>query len=924
MRKLDLVLVALSAPFLFAGTAGAQTLTDAELDGKKFMHSKTFEGAGSGGWARDDIEIEGVFGVGGLDAKTLYRWLRAAPETREPLRGSLFSDANNYRELRRSSNCEAFSIGFPIDEIPWDADKHRVREDNPLVWVAIESDRFAIDERRNRRVLSLGADLMDDVYYDTAAFQLLGEKMSIRGRKRWDSPTEARRILIGLKRDGDVDGSGLKSVAKTDIRNDGASPAEIAQLDDAVRAGFTEWGTREPAVPVRELYERLRTRGVLPSSPGFKDVLLLEAKLLVRSIRSRYHLNEVSLSALTSLHKLGIERMNAIVALATAARTAGAIPAARDADVAALEARIRGIADRTLVAERARPKLRAVDPSFDATAASVAAYMPDAPLLAAPSSLEDLAKREVELRKRQVVAEAVSDLYHEVANLNEGGNGIVGAIGGISNPESPRRLITRATDRALEPHAEWFVEWQKAKDPKKNGPKTTYDPFVEIHAAIATSASERDAYNAFGQQQKAGGGGRWRDFAPLDASAFEALGAQLKNEQLRVWSRQIEAAGTAARGLWFDQARQFYVPSSRRETGNFIIDTMDFTSIYTADAATTTDASGQPKPVDASMELDEAKLVHAVLVNEGQIELTSVGPYTKRLRELGNAHENARVFMKWATSESLAGANDAAGYKAAFDTLRAKTDDQLRADLDRLNAFARQAGARPFDPEDLRALLPQLLTPAVRDGAIDANVGVGFAGAKLVLDQYRDFLKVVARLKEKKVMDVLKAARDPGTPEPALTWTATDGGKGEIGLGILRARAGVPAPTPTTAAATTTDALAAADNHAIAKASPVARGTTYTKLKIERRERDWYKLDLKAGETATFTIKFDSKNGAGDLNLSLYGAAGSGPGAVVLATSEGTGDVETIAFSSPVARAVWLRVRGARATVAADYVLEVR
>ena len=50
-------------------------------------------------------------------------------------------------------------------------------------------------------------------------------------------------------------------------------------------------------------------------------------------------------------------------------------------------------------------------------------------------------------------------------------------------------------------------------------------------------------------------------------------------EQLKLAARQIEASGTAYRTLWFDEAREFYVPESGRQTWNFLIDTVDATAM---------------------------------------------------------------------------------------------------------------------------------------------------------------------------------------------------------------------------------------------------------------------------------------------------------------------------------------------------------
>ncbi len=870
MRRLSPLLV-----LFIASVAYAQpnpTLTDAELAGKKFMHRKTFENAPGGGWARDDVELEAVLGVTGLDAKRLYEILRSDPDNGNPLRGSLFSDNNVYRELRRHANMEAFSAGFPLDEIPWTADAHAIREANPHVWLTIEDDRFEVDERTNKRRLSVGTDIMDDVYYDTKDWTLLGNKMSIRSRKRWDTPTDARRILIGLKRDGDVT-NGFKNVSKTDIRNDGASAEDLAGFDDAMRTGMVSWdGSPEPAVPLKELYERLDAKGLLPDSPTFKGVLQLEPKTVLRSVRSRYHLNEVSTSDLLAIYKLGGERLTALAKASADARAAGIVPAASEAAALAFERKVARTLDRSLIAERAAAKLQAIDPAFVISATTIAAYMPDAPKLSAPSSIDDLVRRRGELEKRRVVAETISELYHELAkDLDDGSS------------NSLRRVITNSLDRTAEDHAELYVEWRKSLATNL-GPKTTYDPFVPLW-----NANQLADYNAFGLAQRAANVRKFRNFEALDAAGFANLRAQLENERARIWGRQIEAAGTAARGLWFDQARAFYVPESRRETSNFIIDTMDFTMAYTADVW-----DGVPEADrNAAHELDESKLINAVLVNEAQIELLAGGEYVKRVQILSSAHDRARDFMKKANAASLA--TDDAGYKALFDSLRAKNDADLTAELKRIGVA--------LEPDQFReGILPTLLTNEIRDGAVNKDVAVALEGAKFVFDEYQAMQAKVAKMKEDKVREVL---RDAGAPNN-IGWAPTAGGKGELALAIVRDREAAANPPPVSVGFV--NAFEGADNHTIGTASQLERKTYSGKL--AKNERDYYKLRLKAGESIKAAV-----SGAANATLTFHRSNGTRilPNAAASLEFTATSDIT-----------VYVRVRPATSQDQGAYSLEVR
>jgi hypothetical protein len=878
-----------------AGVASAQPVTDADLDGVPHMHSGTFTANDGGGWARNDLELEGAYTVRCVPSIDLYRLLRQG-ENGEALRGSLFSDDNQFREVRKQPICEAFSIGYPIDEIPWDAERHAIREANPYVWLTIESGNYDIDERRNERRISLGSDLMDDVYYDTRDFGLLAHRLTLRGRKRWDSDTEVRRLLIAMKHERGIDESGIKVAAKVDIRTDSADQDDLLKLDDYVRSGLVGWGSSpEVAEPCRELYHLITARTDLPDTATKKDVLLLEPKVFLRSIRSRYHLNEVRLQAVRDLHELGKKRLEALLATARESRMDGAIPAQHEPAVKAWEAKARAVLDRTLVAERAAPRLRELDPAMTVDVAAIDSYAPTAQLLAEPDSLADLAAREPELLKRKVVAQVMSELLHEVAaELDDGSS------------QSLRRVITRALDRDFDDHPDWYVDFQKARDPRGNGPQTTYDKFVQlVRDAIALPDSERaaalEAYNAFGAQQRAAGRRSFRDFEPL--TDLEPLLRQLSNEQARIWMRQIEAAGTAGLGLWFDQARAFYIPGSYRSSGNFMIDTMDFTTSYPV-----TVWDGVP-PAERlpTKDLPEDQILHSTLVNELQIELTAVSAYTDRMRRLGGAFNLARAFMRWTTSTG--GASDAAGYRAAFDAMARLPEAELTTKLAEFSASNGLGGA--VTPEDFKALEATLLSEQVRDAAeLPKDLAIAHAGAKFVFGEYHRMQGYVSQIKGERVLDVLSDAGGPACME----WVGITASKGETALTLLRAAGGnagdggglVGGLTPPTPGPANTSKAAALE----------VERKTYPAARLAAGESHWYKLTLGPGQTGSFVVTFEHDEG--DIDLFLEAEDGSR-----LRLSQTSNDVERLRYRSTGGRTVFLRV-ACEDGASGPYVLEVR
>lgn len=729
-----------------------EELTEADLASKPFLSSATFATAGNVGWARNDVELEGATSVTCVDGQALGGLLRATRGGR-----------TTYQRLRRPEDMEAFTVGYGLDEMTWDGTSHRLREASPNIWLTIEEGRFDPDpDNGGKRRLSVGTDIMDDIYYDTADYKLLDNDMSLRARARWDSPTEIRRLLIAAKFDSSIDEWGLKRAAKIDVRNDGASAEDIAGLDDAARSGFHEWNSRRsPIQPVKEVYERLAKAGKLSDVGSHEDVLMLDPKAYLRSTRSRFHLNEASLSDVQILfNEGGAGRLKGVLAQIATARAAGSIPANREAAIAAFEAKLTGIVEGTAVAARAADALKKIDLAMDVTATSIAPLLPGANTR--PASQADV-------RKAKAVSDAVNALYHEAARDLDG----------------VRRTITASDDRAFEDEPEKFIDFLKSEKPGELGRITTVDRFEKIYSDIAKlpdadRAARIAAYNTWAQAQKDGGDRDFRNWNALDADGFAKLGPQMTNEKIRVWQRQIESAGTAANGLWFDKARAFFVPSSRRNTGNFLIDTMDVTEMYSPEAWSSIPAAERT----AANTLPIDKAFDAVLVNELQIELGLEEPYLTRMSELGAAiaKDRASIFMRYATDANLAGANDAAAYRTLLAELRKKSAADLKSTVDALNAFAVAQGSAidPFTATSLKSLATADLNQEVRDRAVRKarDLEENLAGARFVFQQYRDQLKNLAAVKGERVLRQLREAGGPACME----WKDIDKSKGDRAL----------------------------------------------------------------------------------------------------------------------------------------------
>ena len=878
MKQLTLSLLFLLA----AALCGAQELNDADLpfkdeNGTKtplFMHGETFAGSTSG-WARDAVELEAAMTVEGISAEDLYQELTDR-------------DGRGFRRVRRSSAVEGLTLGFNLDEIPWNSDGHGVREGfvpgedsrtvTPYVWLTIENDKFPIDPERGRRRLELGTDIMDDIYYDTDDFLLYAQSMSVRARKRWDSATEMRRLLIALKRERGVDSFGIKRAAKTDVRRDSPSADAINTLHEAVEKGTDSW-SNDPAVPLRRVYTILRNMGLLKSSPTYTDVLAIKPKAFLRSVRSRYHLNEVRVSRLNEVRELATTRLNSLVAMAREARMDNAIPVGRVAEVEAFEAKVAAFANGSLVAERARAELlelgmQTVDSS------TIQDLLPGSTTLGSSSGLADLVEREPQLLQRKAVAHAVSEILHEFSADLDDGTG-----------ESLRRVITRSVERTdeQEDHVEYFTLFARNTNPDLLKIRTV-DRFVEMHEGMLGDGAALAEYNAYGEAQRAAGERDFRRFEPISQADFDSLRFLLRNEQVRIWLRQIEAGGSCALGVWFDEAREFYIPASSRSTGNFLIDTMDFASMYPGDVFGDLPQAEQTAAVDMSVSPYREQLLGARLVNEVQIELNNGGVYTERLKELKSLTVLPHYFMKWAADTGQASTD--AEFAALFDELSALTDEELQAKITPLNVFMEEQGAPvdQFTAEEFRNWIdPARLNAEVRNDPnySEPEIEKALEGAGFVFEQYRDILTFIAKLKEERVMDVLDDF-------DGLSWVPSTASKGRMGIALVKEQEG-----PGTGGGIIgglTD-LHDPDNAPTLSANTPAEDTVKTQVD------NFYRVELAAGEQATFVLRFNADN---DLDLELRDLAGDG-----LDLSQGISDTETITYTAGSApETVVLRVYG--------------
>ncbi len=552
-----------------------------DLTTRPFIDDQTFTGPSSG-WARDNDEVEVVLGVKGMTGQKL----------RDLLLTKNSSGRTLYDRIRKARIMEAFTYGFSLDEMPWDSDSQAAREQMPYIALTIEPDRYAPNET-GQLELSLGTDLMDDTYYDTHGYNLLGNDIELRARARWDNATTVRRILIAAKFGTEIDADGNKVNAKVDIRNDNGT-SFVPKLDEDVRRGKVAWsGGDSPATPIRGVYEQLAMKNILLDIGTHKGVLLLEPAVHLRSTRSRYHMNEASVQSLRTIYTNATTRINAALAIISRAKAAGTIPAADRAAVDAMEALGKGIVDKSLIAQRLNTTVAAL-------------RLPDS--WPQPATAADL-------EQNKKTAEALNALFHEFATA-------------LDNTD---RAITDAVDESFDDFTDMFKAWRVSVE-MPLARKTAWDPFLASYRTV-TSANRANAiaqFNTYGAMQKAANVDGFDNFVALDDAGWTRLGNYLEKMTLTTGERQIETAGIAARQLWFDQARVMYVPASSRAFSNFMIDTTDMTEMLTHEEWTSIPEAersfAQPLPA--------AKVFNTVFVNELQIELGMEKAYVDRMRAL--------------------------------------------------------------------------------------------------------------------------------------------------------------------------------------------------------------------------------------------------------------------------------------------------
>jgi hypothetical protein len=727
------------------------------LRGQMYIDATTFTQGGSTVTGRDSLEFESVRRLGGLDAEQVLALARSERNGR-PV----------FARMRKASDSEAFSLGYSgigFDKMRWDSGAHRVREANPFVSLTVESNRLELDEDDNEYEVSQGTDYFADTIYvakdpaDASRNYLADAGVQVRKRLRYDEPGALRRALIQTKVGSEVEG-GMKSAAKSDIRRDSPNADDIAAMDKGVKEGRIKWGwqsTEQPIEPMADAYRAVSERVDLPDIGDHKDVMQLEEGAHIFSIRSRYHLNETNTSSMRSLYNQGAEWLGEIKGLVEASAT---MP---QADKDSLTAMVDGITSKEAILERTKDALAAMDPDLDV--ADVDMAMLDTLMPTASRSSDKLTSR-----KKRVVADAIKSLHNELAEA------IDDARREVADVRTPNGRDPMADEFG---HEEETIDFMKQKFPDM-ATITTIGPFIK-KLDEQLGGADKDAFikelGEYLQNEENEDG--LVNAADPDA-AVAGIRKNMVSEHLEILHRQVEASGTMAQALWFDDVRAVYTEADRT-TWNFLIDTFDFVTNITPEDWNEL----KPEQKDGREEIPADKIYNADIIAEVQIELGYEKDYVDTIKRAKGEIDGARagLLMDFAlehAADTGAVADQPATFTAFVDSLKGQGDSDRQAKLDELTAFAADKGSPlTFDDESMGRLTEEMYTAARQGQPTDGHAGLveNLTTSEWIWETLRNTQEYVADLRGNRVMREAGRAGVSGGE-----WIVSEQSKGEKAL----------------------------------------------------------------------------------------------------------------------------------------------
>lgn len=644
------------------------------LEDVPHMTAATFDGARLKSGRRSQ-EYEAVRTLSGVGKDQLIELLRSERGGKTIL-----------RRMRKAKDAEAFSLGYSgisMDEMRWDSRAHKIREANPHISLTVESGRLEADDKSGVHEVSLGNDYFEDAYYDTKNFDLLDNEMSVRGRVRRDDPEvgagAVRRVLIQSKIGSAVDENGVKFAAKADVRKDSPSEEDLETLDESVRSGISGWGYSDTPIEALGLvYKELEKADALATVGEHKGVLQLEKQAHVRSTRSRFHFNLTDRSAMYGLFN-GAGEKNIQSAMELIQGSTSLDPA----DAKELLQKGEALLDKSAILERAKEGIAALDPNLSAQDITV-------DMLKSLWPSRHSSRDKMTALKKEVVANAISDAYHDFAELLD--------------DKRSRIAGSRGRDMRSFEMTEDVMTFMREKFSNLKE-KQTVRPFLEKFDQ-ELAGPNKDAFIAELAKFTADEGNDALAGAAHQDSAIANIRKHLVSDHLEIVHRQIESAGSMSKALWFDDARTAFANASSSSYSNFLIDTFDVSEFYTPEQW----EALTPEQRAGAVDIEGNKMFHATLVNEVQIELGYEKPYTDAVARAQSAIGDAKagLFMDFALEQGLGGA--VANQPSSFETFRqellAMPEVQQKDFLAQFNAFAEAKGSPlQLNAEDLNGMV---------------------------------------------------------------------------------------------------------------------------------------------------------------------------------------------------------------------------
>lgn len=262
-------------------------------------------------------------------------------------------------------------------------------------------------------------------------------------------------------------------------------------------------------------------------------------------------------------------------------------------------------------------------------------------------------------------------------------------------------------------------------------------------------------------------------------AAMAGLRKNMVSEHLEILHRQVEASGTAAQALWFDDVRSVFTDASRT-TWNFLIDTFDFVQDISVDDWNSLDDEQK----DGRADIPADKIYNADIISEVQIELGYEKDYLTTISGAKESLTEARggLLMDFAlehAADTGAVSDQPATFAAFAEEVLGLDDNDQQGKLGELNAFAQSKGSPlTFDVDALSAMKEEQFTVARQAQPTEGHGALvdDLSTAEWIWDTLRGAQENIADLRGNRVIGEVERAGLTGE------WSVSTQSKGESAL----------------------------------------------------------------------------------------------------------------------------------------------